>query len=97
MNQSKTVEHRVLKILKECPMARYDDMLLVLHYFNNFGCIPAGSLPFRDVMTAYKELGLPCFETIRRARQRIQSLFPEVSRNSEQVQQSGISIVININ
>ena len=28
----------------------------------------------------YKGYGLPCFETIRRARQRVQSLFPELSR-----------------
>ena len=32
----------------------------------------------------YKVYGLPCFETIRRARQRVQSLFPEYSRNAEQ-------------
>lgn len=27
MKQQKTVESRVLEILKECPMSRYDDML----------------------------------------------------------------------
>ena len=26
MKQQKTVESRVLEILKECPMSRYDDM-----------------------------------------------------------------------
>ena len=30
MKQQKTVESRVLEILKECPMSRYDDMLLYL-------------------------------------------------------------------
>ena len=34
MKQQKTVESRVLEILKECPMSRYDDMLLILHYYN---------------------------------------------------------------
>jgi hypothetical protein len=29
MKQQKTVESRVLEILKECPMSRYDDMLLI--------------------------------------------------------------------
>lgn len=29
MKQQKTVESRVLEILKECPMSRYDDMLLM--------------------------------------------------------------------
>ena len=65
MKQQKTVESRVLEILKECPMSRYDDMLLILHYY--------------------------------RARQRVQSLFPEYSRNPQKEEQSGsISIVINI-
>ena len=34
MKQQKTVESRVVEILKECPMSRYDDMLLILHYYN---------------------------------------------------------------
>ena len=37
-----------------------------------------------DLAFNYKVYGLPCFETIRRARQRVQSLFPEYSRNAEQ-------------
>ena len=45
MKQQKTVESRVLEILKECPMSRYDDMLLILHYYNRYGYIPAGNLP----------------------------------------------------
>ena len=40
MKQQKTVESRVLEILKECPMSRYDDMLLILHYYNRYGYIP---------------------------------------------------------
>ena len=41
--------------------------------------------------------GLPCFESIRRARQRVQSLFPELSRNSANEQDGSVVIVININ
>ena len=37
MKQQKTVESRVLEILKECPMSRYDDMLLIVHYYNRYG------------------------------------------------------------
>ncbi len=109
MKQQKTVESRVLEILKECPMSmleilkecpmsRYDDMLLILHYYNRYGYIPAGNLPLEDIVFNYRAYGLPCFETIRRARQRVQSLFPEYSRNPQKEEQSGsISIVININ
>lgn len=98
MKQQKTVESRVLEILKECPMSRYDDMLLILHYYNQYGYIPAGNLSLEDIVFNYRAYGLPCFETIRRARQRVQSLFPEYSRNPQKEEHSGsISIVININ
>lgn len=97
MEQTNTVERRVLDILKACPKSRYDDMLLALRYYDRYGYVPAGELPFAEVMTGYKELGLPCFESIRRARQRVQSCFPEVSRNSQKNKDGDLVIVININ
>ena len=81
MKQKTTVESSVLEILMECPASRYDDMILILHYYNRFGYVKAGNLPLEDIVFNYRALGLPCFETIRRARQRVQSLFPEVSRH----------------
>ena len=59
MKQQKTVESRVLEILKECPMSRYDDMLLILHYYNRYGYIPAGNLPLEDIVFNYRAYGLP--------------------------------------
>ena len=97
MNKPKTVESRVLEILKDCPKSRYDDMLLILHYYNRYSDYPVGSFSLEDIVFNYKAYGLPCFESIRRARQRVQSLFPEYSRNPQPTQQGGISIVININ
>ena len=94
MKQSKTVEKRVLDILKDCPAARYDDMQLILHYYNRHSYLRVGDLPFEDVVCNYKGYGLPCFESIRRARQRVQSLFPELSRNPSS---SGGDIIIVIN
>ena len=83
MNQQKTVESRVLSILKDCPRARFDDMILVMHYYNRYATyLRAGELPLNDLAFNYKSYGLPCFETIRRARQRVQSLFPEYSRSA---------------
>ncbi len=96
MDQANTVESRVLEILKECPKSRYDDMILVLHYYNRFGCMRIGKLPFEDIVLNYKSYGLPCFESIRRARQRVQSMFPELSRHSKPEEQDDFSIVINI-
>lgn len=84
MNEMKSVESRVLSILADHPRARFDDMILVMHYYNRYAkCPRAGELPFDDLAYNYKRYGLPCFETIRRARQRVQSLFPEYSRNAE--------------
>lgn len=57
----------------------------------------AGELPLEDLAYNYKAYGLPCFESIRRARQRVQSLFPELSRNSSNNQDGSVVIVININ
>ena len=62
MKQQKTVESRVLEILKECPMSRYDDMLLILHYYNRYGYIPAGNLPLEDIVfkDVYKRQEIRC-------------------------------------
>ena len=81
----------------ELSAMEFNLMLLILHYYNRYGYIPAGNLPLEDIVFNYRAYGLPCFETIRRARQRVQSLFPEYSRNPQKEEQSGsISIVINI-
>ena len=96
MEQLRTIESKVLEILKDDEVARYDDMRLILRYYNRFGFIRAGDLPFEDVIYNYKGYGLPCFESIRRARQRVQSCFPEYSRNPMTVNDGGVCIVINI-
>lgn len=91
-----TVESRVLSILKDCPRTRYDDMILVLHYYNRYSFFKISNLTFAEIAFNYKQLGLPCFETIRRARQRVQSCFPELSRNPQPVMNDCASIIINI-
>ena len=80
MNRLKTVDSKVLAILRECPETRYDDMQLILCYYNRYSYLRAGDLPLEDIVNNYKGYGLPCFETVRRARQRVQSLFPELAR-----------------
>ena len=73
-------------------------MLLFYRYYNRFAdYLRAGEFPLEDLAYNYKAYGLPCFESIRRARQRVQSLFPELSRNSTDEQDGSVVIVININ
>lgn len=94
MNQQKTVESRVLSILKDCPRARFDDMILIMHYYNRYAnFLRAGEQPLCDLAFNYKVYGLPCFETIRRARQRVQSLFPEYSRSANPDDDSMVIII----
>lgn len=87
-----TVEKNVLELLKEFPEARFEDMKLYALYYNRYSYLPAGDLPLFDLAYNYKGYGLPCFETIRRARQRVQSCFPELSRNLKECKQDGPEI-----
>lgn len=80
MKTLKTVERRVTEILREHPDARNDDMRLYLLVSES--CIyethGIGTVTFADVMTNYKAFGIPCFESIRRTRQKIQAKCPEL-------------------
>ena len=68
MYKLKTVENMVLNVLISTPDARDDDMRL--YYYVCRDCI--------RVMTNYKELGCPGFESVRRTRQKIQAILPEL-------------------
>lgn len=96
MTQPKTVDGKVLEILRDCPEARYNDMLLFCRYYNRYSCPPAGELPLSELARSYKEYGLPCFETIRRTRQKLQALFPEVLRKETAKTHGAPVVVLNI-
>lgn len=85
MKTLETVENRVLAVLKEYPEARNDDMRLYL--LVGRACIydthGISRFSFEDVMSNYKAYGIPCFESIRRTRQKIQAKFPELGCSPE--------------
>lgn len=94
MNRINTVENKVLQILRYSPETRYEDMKLYYRYYNRYADdLRAGELPLGDLAYNYKFYGLPCFETIRRARQRVQSLFPEYSRSANPDDDSMVIII----
>lgn len=72
MRNLKTIENRVLAVLKDNPEARNDDMKLYL--LISKACIydthGISHFSFEDVMSNYKAYGIPCFESIRRTRRR---------------------------
>ena len=53
MNKQKTVDSKVLAILRECPETRYDDMQLILCYYNRYSYMRVGDLPLEDMLALF--------------------------------------------
>lgn len=69
---------RIVKnILTDYPQTRNSDNAL---YIKVVAAInpQANDRPFANVLSSLEELGLPCFETVRRTRQKLQAEFPEL-------------------
>jgi hypothetical protein len=78
-----TVAIKVEKILRENTWARNDDDILIYEYLKEmFGDNMPG---VRDIFLHKKELGIPAFESITRARRKIQEDHEEL-RATEKVQ-----------
>lgn len=78
MIKLKTTQEKVRAVLTSRPEARDDDMKLYLYVCDY--CMPAvGTMPFETVMTQYRSFGIPCFESVRRTRQKLQARYPELS------------------
>ena len=82
MNKLYKVEDIVYQVLKEVPEARKDDFVLVAEVYNRIQPL-INNVSFNRVMLAHKELGLPYFESISRARRRLQSIFEELRPDQE--------------
>ena len=86
MNKLYKVEDIVYQVLKEVPEARKDDFVLVAEVYNRIQPL-INNVSFNRVMLGHKELGLPYFESISRARRRLQNIFEEL-RPSKEVQEA---------
>lgn len=76
--KQKQVEKTVKEILTEHPQARNDDHYLYYKYVYRSVEEEAKSRYFSAVFLCYKELGLPSFESVGRARRRVQQKYPEL-------------------
>lgn len=82
MQKIKSVERTVFEILKKYPYSRGDDYLL--YYFvcekffklNQIGDI--NRISFAAVMCDHYALGIPSYETVTRARRKLQRQHPEL-------------------
>lgn len=72
----------VLDVLKEHPQSRNSDMLLYLKVCETINP-EALKMPLCAVLPSLKEYGLPPFETVRRARQKIQAVLPYLGSNEK--------------
>lgn len=82
----KTTKALVLSILKKDKQARNSDSYLylqVLKYQANLKGIDLDGLTVPFFLANIATLGLPPFETVRRARQLIQATFPELAGSEE--------------
>lgn len=77
MSRIKQVEKTVEKVLREHPETRGDDFLLLLRVYIEYDCL-IGDLEFETVMRLHNSLGLPPFESVRRARQKLQATYEEL-------------------
>ena len=85
MRNLTTLENRALAVLKEHPAARNDDMKLYL--LATTACISdthrISHFRFHAPPRHYTAPGIPCFESIRRTRQKIQAKYPELGCSPE--------------
>lgn len=80
----KKVESVVKAVLTSHPDARDDDFILINRAYAHFK-FDVGSTYFDDIMTKHKAYHLPSFESITRARRKLQAEYPEL-RASRQAQ-----------
>ena len=81
MSKLKTIENRVLAVLRDEKKARDDDMLLYFMvcqrcFYDSHGM---KDMSFNEFTHNFRELGCPNFESVRRTRQMIQSQYPELA------------------
>lgn len=74
----KAIEKTVEKILMENERSRSDDFILTLLVFKEIGGDKVFWVPFHRIMEQHKELGLPSFASITRARRKIFEKHPEL-------------------
>ena len=83
MAKLKKIEYLVREVLEINKMARDDDFYLVLNVYGEI-CPNVRDKDFSYVMANHKQLKLPSFESITRARRKLQAEYPEL-RGSEEV------------
>ena len=82
MAKLKAIEPLVKEILEKYEETRNDDFLLISHVYYRL-CHEVSSASFTAVMLSHKELDLPSFKSITRARRKIQAEYYDLKPREE--------------
>ena len=77
----KTISAEVKELLQKYPRARDDDMLLYSYYMNIKGY--SWNITVSELYYLQKEGNLPTFESVGRARRKVQELNPELGPTTQ--------------
>lgn len=84
MNKIRETSSIVKDVLENCPDARNSDDLLYINVCKKVSPM-ALHQPLEMVFLMRKQLGVPCYESVRRTRQKLQAAYPEL-RGSDEVE-----------
>lgn len=76
MSDLKSITKIVKSVLEKDKASRGNDNLLYLHVLECWGVNIF--MPMAEILSAQRELGIPPFESVRRARQKLQAKYPEL-------------------
>ena len=82
MRYIRKVEDLVREVLENCPDARNSDDLLYINVCKKISPMVCNQ-PLQTVFLMRKELGIPCYESVRRARQKLCAAHPELCGSDE--------------
>lgn len=77
MKNIRTTSDIVKEVLENCPDARNSDDLLYINVCRKISPMIC-TQPLQTVFLMRKELGIPCYESVRRSGQKIRAAHPEL-------------------
>ena len=83
MNRLYKVERLVEKVLREYPDTRNDDFVLIYRVYKEINEEVVIRELFLQIMLYHKEYGFPPFESVSRARRKLQNTYPELCSNEK--------------
>lgn len=82
ITELKTTTDKVLHALREYPETRNSDDLLYYRVCKSIDEVSVNA-SFAQIMINRKNYGFPAFESVRRSRQKIQAIYPELCGNPD--------------